>query len=493
MSGGTRPHTSGASHDLTASADHPLRAEWVQPDVWKDRVAESLEAGGRFAALYAAAGAPDDGPIVRVLLHEPEALRLLSCAAGPGGVPSLVHAVPAAAWDEREARDLYGVAFAGHQPLRPLVTHPADLAAWTVPVSGHDTFQVAVGPTHAGVIESGHFRFHLVGERILHLDLQLFYKHRGLERAAEGRTLAEGLAYAQRACAACAIANSVAYAHACESTLGLLPRPELARARTLLLELERLYNHLHDIGAACAGVGFAPGANAFAFLKERIQRLNADLAGHRFLFGTVVVGGSRLAISTAGAGAARRVLREVGVDARRAWHEVLFNVSVQDRLADVGLLTADLARALGTVGPAARASGLGIDARTESPRLLYGGFTPAALRHPAGDVASRVYMRALEVDATLELLDGLLTGPLAPSVAERAAETRPIGVGTVESPRGATLAVVETDGTRVLRLHLKTASLTNWPSLARAVSGNLLPDFPLINKSFELCYACADR
>jgi Ni,Fe-hydrogenase III large subunit len=373
------------------------------------------------------------------------------------------------------------------------VTHPADLAAWTVPVVGHDAFQVAVGPTHAGVIESGHFRFHLVGERILHLDLQLFYKHRGLERAATGRTLSEGIAYAQRACAACAVANCVAYAHACESALGLLPSAGLARVRTILLELERLYNHLHDIGAACAGVGFALGANAFAFLKERVQRLVAGLVGHRFLFGTVAVGENRPAISAAEVDEARQVLHEVGVDARRAWHEVLFNVSVQDRLANVGLLSGDMAQALGAVGPAARGSGLDIDARTDSPRLLYRGFRPAALRHPGGDVASRVNMRALEVDATLDLLDDLLSSPVEPAVAERAAEPRPIGVGRVESPRGETLAVVETDGAHIARLHLKTASLANWPSLARAVSGNLLPDFPLINKSFELCYACADR
>jgi Ni,Fe-hydrogenase III large subunit len=401
--------------------------------------------------------------------------------------------VPAAAWDEREAHDLYGVDFVGHAPLRPLVTHPGDLASWTVPVEGRDTFQVAVGPIHAGVIESGHFRFHVVGERILHLDLQLFYKHRGLERAAEGRTLAEGLAYAQRACAACNVANGVAYAQACESALGLLPTVELARARTLALELERLYNHLHDIGAACAGVGFALGTNAFAFLKEQVQRQIALLVGHRFLFGAVAVGESRLAITAAQADEARQVLKDVGIDARRAWHEVLFNASVQDRLVDIGSLTGDVARALGTVGPAARASGLGFDVRAESPRLLYTDFHPATLRHPAGDVASRVNMRALEVDATLELLDRLLALPLSPATATPGAEPRPVGVSRVESPRGETLAVVHTDGGRIARLHLKTASLTNWPSLARAVSGNILPDFPLINKSFELCYACADR
>ena len=123
--------------------------------------------------------------------------------------------------------------FDGHEPLRPLVEHDLDLKHWTVPVHGDDTYQVAVGPIHAGVIESGHFRFHVVGDKILHLDARLFYKHRGLERAAEGRSLAEGRAYVQRACAACAVSNSVAYAHACEDVLGLQPvRSSRASARS---------------------------------------------------------------------------------------------------------------------------------------------------------------------------------------------------------------------------------------------------------------------
>ena len=160
-------------------------------------------------------------------------------------------AIPAAAWDEREAHDLHDLRFAGHEPMRPLLDHDAPLAAWTVPTVGHDTHEVAVGPVHAGVIESGHFRFHVVGERILHLDVRLFYKRRGLEAAAVGHPLATSLAYAQRACAACAVTNSVAYAQACEQALGLAPDRELlrvahvaARARTRLQPPAR---HLGDL------------------------------------------------------------------------------------------------------------------------------------------------------------------------------------------------------------------------------------------------------
>ena len=215
---------------------------------YRSRVALALEQGGRFAGLHASGGS-----VHTALISAEGTIHLESIRVTDGRVPTIVDLAPGADWDEREASDLYGVSFDGHEPLRPLVEHNLDLSSWTVPVHGDDTYQVAVGPIHAGVIESGHFRFHVVGDLILHLDARLFYKHRGLERAAEGRTLAEGIAYAGRACAACGVTNTLAYAHACEQILGLRPTAELARVRTILLELERLWNHLNDIAAVCAG------------------------------------------------------------------------------------------------------------------------------------------------------------------------------------------------------------------------------------------------
>ena len=270
----------------------------------------------------------------------------LDCGSRPsrpwtGAAPSIVDLAPAAGWDEREAHDLYGVGFAGHEPLRPLVDHDLALDHWTVPVRGGDAYQVAVGPIHAGVIESGHFRFHVVGDRILHLDARLFYKHRGLERAAEGATLDDGLAYAARACAACAVSNGVAYAHACEEALGLEPTAELARARTILLELERMWSHLNDIAAVCAGVGLAAGNTSFAAPhRARAAAERARSPGHRFLFGTVRVGGSDLdARRRRGPGGARASSAALRAEAAASWRELLFNASFQDRLPDVGVVT----------------------------------------------------------------------------------------------------------------------------------------------------------
>ena len=456
---------------------------------YRERIALALADGSRFAGLYANA----DGTLVRTLLAAPDGTtRLESVTCEQGVVPTIVDLTPAAGWDEREAHDLHGVRFGGHEPLRPLVNHDPALERW-VPVHGDDVYQLAVGPIHAGIIESGHFRFHLVGDRILHLDAQLFHKHRGLERAAEGKTLEEGLAYVSRACTACNVANGVAYASACEQALGLVPGAELRRARTILLELERIWNHLNDIAAICAGVSLAAGNNSFAALTERARRLNAALTGHRFLFDTVQLGRSELTLDAEQLDSTREELASINAAALRSWRELLFNTSFQDRLPEIGVVTALHAERLGAVGPAARAAGLAQDTRTHSPLLSYEGFAAVVPERAAGDVQARFEQRALELWQSFAILDELLERPLQAATSEAGGQKHPIGIGRVESPRGETICIVERQGERIARLRLRTGSYANWPLVAYAATDNLLPDFPLINKSFELCYACVDR
>ncbi len=475
-----------------AAALAPPRVEEVETRQWRAACERRVQAGWRFCGLFAERG-PRGLRVNCVLAHGGQDV-LLSASAPSGRIDTLVDLFAAAGQDEREAHDAYGLRFDGHEPLRPLLEHPPELDAWTVPVEGHDAYGVAVGPIHAGVIESGHFRFTVVGERILNLDLRLFYKQRGLQLAAEGRPLAEGLAYAGRACGACAVTNTVAYAQACESALGLAPDTHLRRARTLLLELERLYNHLNDVSAICAGVGFAPGTMAFAALKERAQRLNQRLAGHRFLFGTVALGASALRIGLAAARPAREELRALGEEERALWRELRFAGSLQERLGDVGRLTREEALALGAVGPSARACGVRQDTRSESPRLWYRDFSPAMPMNAHGDVAARLDARQAELEQTFAMLDDLLTDNLSPgSVKSLDVSAGEVGVSRVESPRGETLCIVRHGESTIRRFHLRTGSYANWPALAQAARANLLPDFPLINKSFELCYACADR
>ena len=467
-----------------------FRLERTDPLCWRSSIEAELAHGGRFLGLYALAGESD--PEVRAAFAGEDA-AVVSTPAIDGHLPSIIDIIPAANWDEREAHDLFGVAFDGHEPLRPLVEHDQDIGRWVVPVRGHDPYQVAVGPIHAGIIESGHFRFHVVGDRILHVDLRLFYKHRGLERAAENSdATAGGIAYAQRACGGCAVSNSVAYAHAVESAMGLWPDDQLANIRTVLLELERLWNYLNDISAICAGVAFAPGTMAFAALKERALRLNREIGGHRFLFDTVAVATSPVSIRSKDARRLREALSDIRADAARYWRELHFNSSVQSRLGGVGALSRDRALRLGTAGPAARASSVAFDCRQDSPRLSYTDFTPTMLSL-SGDVAGRLQQRVGELATTFELLDDLLERPLYEGQTTVERHSAPLGIGRTESPRGETVCVVELDGSRVGRLHLRSGSYANWPSLAAACAGNLLPDFPLINKSFELCYACCDR
>jgi Ni,Fe-hydrogenase III large subunit len=467
---------------VTVGSDERFRAE----------IEAALADGWRVRSLYAA----ERGQLVRVVLTGPtdDARIVTTTADADRQVPSIIDLAPAMVWDEREAHDLFGVRFAGHDPLRALVDHTAPLSAWTVPVRGHDPYQVAVGPIHAGVIESGHFRFHVVGDLILHVDAQLFYKHRGLERAAEGLTASAALPVIARACAACSVANSVAFAAATEDSLGLRASDELARARTLLLELERVWNHLNDLAAVCAGVGMAAGNSYFLALTERARRLNAALTGHRFLFGTIQVGGSELQIDPDLVRGCVQELAQIRTATESGWRDLRFNASFQDRLDDVGVLDAATVVRLGVVGPAARAAGVADDVRAASTYPNYAGFVAVTAATTSGDVNARVEQRILELRQSLDLLDIVLArGPLTSCVATTDGRRKPIGVGLVESPRGATSCVIEFTENAVRRAHLRTGSYANWPAVAHAAAGNLLPDFPLINKSFELCYACADR
>lgn len=462
-----------------------LEVDFVPAAGWRQAIRDKLATGARFGSLHAT-----ERGEVRALLIKPDGIGDLLTTTGRS-LESIVEDVPAAGWAEREAHDQYGIEFEGHDPIRPLLNHSEE--GWRVPVTGGGVHEVAVGPIHAGVIESGHFRFHTVGERIVLLDLRLFYKHRGLEKAARGVSIREAIVFAHRACGTCAVANSVAYAMAAESVLGVGRGPATAQARTVLLEMERLYNHLNDLSAICAGVGFAAGTMAFAVLKERAQRLNQKLFGHRFLFGTVMVGESQVELAANDGRKGGVEVAAIAADAASAWREMTFNGSVQDRLRGVGILTRHQAARTGAVGPSARAAGLSDDARTSSPDLQYAGFIAAAPSNPAGDVSARAEVRHLEIEATSRMLRDLLAEGLRSERSPTGAPKEQLGCGRVESPRGETLCLVEGRTDRVARLHLRTASYANWPAVVECVPGNLLPEFPLINKSFELCYACADR
>ncbi len=433
--------------------------------------------------------------------------------------PSLTPVLPAVHWDEREAQDLFGITPLGHpdprrlvlpddwpaglHPLRkdvPWNVHPPCAAepGWAPRLAGGEgVVFMPVGPVHAGIIESGHFAFSLMGETILHLDVRLFQKHRGVEKILEGRPWADAGDAVERTCAACSASHQAAWCEAVEQLVDWELPARGVYLRTILLECERLYNHLNDIAAIPAGTGFAVAAMEGSVLKEQMLRLQGAAFGHRYLFGTIRPGGVVRDLPTDDIPELRRRLARLRVRLGRLAQRMLRHPGFVDRLQGAGVLSRRTALDLGAVGPSARASAVAQDLRVDRPYLAYRAFAPMVVTEQAGDVGARLRLRFREAEVSFELLDrllhGLPPGPCrreAPGGAERA---EGLGIGCNESPRGANVHYVQLRAGRIERYRIRTASFANWPLLMEAVPGNLIGDFPLINKSFELCYACCDR
>ena len=274
--------------------------------------------------------------------------------------------------------------------------------------------------------------------------------------------------------------------------------PERARwARVLLAELERLYNHVGDLGNICAGIGFQPAVSRLAWLKERLLRANDALTGHRYLTGIVAPGGLLTDLDPRGLAALPETLDAISVELPAAIRSILRSEGVMARFHGTGVVSTETAAALGALGVAARASGLTLDLRRDRPYAAYDELDVGLVTASAGDVAARFHVRAQEAHDSLRLVReaarrlpaGLVSAPLqaTPAVGDST-------LGAAEGPRGASWIWLRAgaDGT-IDRLRLRSASFANWPVVAAAAPGNLVPDFPLINKSFELCYACTDR
>ena len=496
----------------------PVAAEALAP-----RIGEAVASGGRFVMLVGlderALGG--DGLAVEVVAMRPDASLARFRAGIPldgAAYPSITPSVAAAHWDEREARDLLGIVPIGHPDPRRLVLHerwprgyhplrkdvPADVRPpeadrHFVPfeVHGEGVYQLPVGPIHAGIIEPGHFRFSAIGERVLHLDARLFFTHRGLEKLVEGRSFAAAAPVVERACGVCTVTHALAYADAVERLTGTEVPARARWARVVLAELERLYNHVGDLGNICAGIGFQPGVSRFGWLKEQLLRANDALTGHRYLTGSVAPGGLALDLDGRGLAALATTLAEVGTELASAVRALVRSEGVMSRLHGTGVVPRQTAAVLGALGVAARASGIDIDLRRDRPYAAYDELDVGVVTASGGDVAARFHVRAQEAHASLRLLRdalrqlpaGPVTVPLAGTPAAGDSE-----LGAAEGPRGASWVWLRAgeDGT-IDRLRLRSASFANWPVVATAVPGDLVPDFPLINKSFELCYACTDR
>jgi Ni,Fe-hydrogenase III large subunit/Ni,Fe-hydrogenase III component G len=437
-------------------------------------------------------------------------------------LPSISAQVPAASWHEREAQDLFGIVFAGHPDPRPLVVHdgwpkglhplrkrfdgrqrppvePAEEFPHLV-VEGEGVLEVPVGPIHAGIIEPGHFRFSTVGESVLNLEPRLFYTHRGLEKRIEGLTFADAFHVAERMCGVCSVSHGLGFCEASEQIAGIEVPARARVLRTVALELERLYNHVGDIGNIAAGASYHYGTSVGLRMKEALQQVAEQMTGHRFLRALVTPGGVRLDLTAELARAIEAAMASTAEALANLMERIENNPTVIDRLDTTGVLPSKDAMALGVTGVAARASGVDRDARRDHPHAAYaaaGGPKVNVVTEADGDVHARLNVRAAEARESMRLVHALLgsvpSGPIRAAMPD-ALPAWGIGLAAIESPRGAAVHWLRSDGAgRVDRYHLRSASFANWPAVPIAAQSAIIPDFPLVNKSFELCYSCTDR
>ena len=417
---------------------------------------------------------------------------------------------------EREILDLFGLLPADHPDLRRLTKHQFWPAAYYPllkdsiarrgfsddgtpypfrKVEGEGIFEVTVGPVHAGIIEPGHFRFSVEGETIVNLESRLYFVHKGIEKLFETIPIAQAVELAERVSGDSSAAHATAFCQALESIAGVAVPERASYLRVILLELERLYNHISDVGAICADTGFAVANAHAARLREDILRLNGRLAGHRLLRGAVVPGGVNWDLTDSQIVDLRATVARVIADFDEVVEMALENNMLVDRLHGTGRLANQTARDMQVAGVAARASGIDSDARRDHPVGAYTNLKTHVPVFSAGDVWARMMVRVEEAHESFSLiaraLDGLPEGKLCePVISLREGAS---GFGLVEGWRGPIWHwVVAGADEQLERVKIKDPSFANWPALNYAILKNIVPDFPLVNKSFNLSYAGND-
>ena len=480
-------------------------------------VAEGLLAQGRRLALVAG---HDDGQaglrVVYAFLAagQPAVELHLRTGRDDPAVPTLAGLSYPASRFERELHDLFGIVPVGHPLPRRLLLHGhwprgwhplrADAAADPVfepdvgsfpflEVEGQGVYEIPVGPVHAGLIEPGHFRFSVVGETILRMKARLWFLHRGVERLFEGRTPQEAIALAERISGDTAVGHALAFAMAVEAASGITVQESDLLVRALLLELERLHNHVADLGALANDVGFGIAQAHALRLRERLLRLAAATTGHRLLRGGIIIGGSRIhALPDPAA------LRATAVEVAELVEVTLTHAVVRDRFTGTAVLPRNQAEAMGTLGYVARASGVDVDARRDQPFVDLGeSFTVVV--EDSGDVLGRYLVRAREAAISVAVAVDLIARLGGASGNGRGSGTQQTptgpgaGLGVVEAWRGALCHRVELDAAGALsRVKVVDPSFFNWPALPVCLTDTIVPDFPLANKSFNASYAGND-
>jgi Ni,Fe-hydrogenase III large subunit len=472
-------------------------------------VAAFLAADGRCTLL--GLWGEQNGVHMALAVQDPLEIAVVSLPCPDRTFPSVGRHHPPAIRLERATSDLFGLMPLGAVDTRPWLDHgrwgkrqplgqarpdagAGDAYAF-LPVEGDSLHQIPVGPVHAGIIEPGHFRFTANGETVVRLEERLGYVHKGIESLMAGAEIARAAKLAGRVSGDSTVAYGVAFAQAIETALDVVAPPRAQSLRALMIELERVANHLGDIGAICNDASFAIMLAHCGILRERVMRAADTAFGHRLMRDRVVPGGVAADLANAGVDAIRSVVKEV--HARFPTLVELYDrtTSLQDRTVATGRLNAALARQFGAGGFVGRASGRAFDARTLPAPLPYGALDFRIVTRTDGDVNARVWVRIDEVLASLKLIEQILehlpggsTHIALPSLNEERE-----GMAIIEGFRGDILAWlrVGADG-RVRRCHLRDPSWFQWPLLEAVIEGNIVADFPLCNKSFNCSYSGHD-
>lgn len=453
---------------------------------WRS-AAESLSAGE--LSLMGLWGEP--GLIHMALSGGPGQAAVLDLACPEGRYPSVGALHAPAIRLERTVYDLHGLVAEGAVDTRPWLDHARAPYAF-LKGEGESLHQIAVGPVHAGIIEPGHFRFTANGETVVRLEARLGYVHRGLEALMAGAEPDHAARLAGRASGDSTVAFAIAFARAVEAALGIEAPIRAAWVRALMAELERLANHLGDIGAICNDAAFALMLAHCAVLREEVLRTAHAAFGHRLMMDAVAPGGVAADLDREGA----RLVRELVAVIRTRFPPLVQlyddTASLQDRTVGTGKVGHALVQSFAAGGYVGRASGRAFDARRA---FTYPPYDQLNFRLPArqeGDVNARVWIRIEEVAESLSLIEqilhGLPDGPARTELTPGSGE----GAALVEGFRGDVLAWVRIEDGVVQCAHLRDPSWFQWPLLEACIEGDIVADFPLCNKSFNCSYAGVD-
>ena len=476
----------------------------VSNDDYVQESSEFRRLGARLLTVFAEEPRDSKGLVNALYAVDGEVLRVRTLT--DGDVPSLSAVFPYALFHERLMSEMSGVTIDGSYP-DPIVFrrrgagHPMQKSGFDasacepVPIprnatEGDGVFEIPVGPVHAGIIEPGHFRFSVAGETVLELNPTLGYTHRGMERLMEGPVSADRSRLVERISGDTCVANSIAYAEMMESSVKV-PRRAVV-IRTMLAEMERLYNHISAVSGICTDTAFSVPSAIGGGIMEKALRMNSTLTHHRYLMNAVVPGGIRWDIGEDTLRDLDDFLIGLKFEVESLESSMMDSPSLQDRMETTGILGKKSAMDIGATGPIGRASGIAIDCRREFGYELYGEMAMNMPVETTGDVAARTKVRFAEITESFSLIHQCIQDMQPGETRVRARPGSGFFCSVIEAPRGQLVHAMSVVDGQVWRYHVVDPSFRNWFGMCHAVPGNVVPDFPLINKSFGLSYSGND-